>query len=56
MTVKPEDLSRRSYTSRRAEKGKDLREDDRETVHCVRDGGFGRIKKSYGVASRLAMK
>lgn len=30
MTVKPEDLSRRSYTSRRDEKGKDLRGDDRE--------------------------
>lgn len=26
MMVKPEDLNRRSYTSRRDEKGKDLRE------------------------------
>lgn len=44
MTVKPEDLS--SYTTRRDEKGKDLRGDDRETVRCVRDGGFGQMKKA----------
>lgn len=51
MPVKPEDLSRRWYTSQRDEKGKDLREDDRETVHCVR--GFGQIKKATSrVSSR----